>query len=91
MWDSGASHRLCTSYLKDQWKPLAAQYLSDVPLLDCIVALTQEAFSLYISNLSLEISALELESMFCWSRRVINIFILVNWRIGKKRGVGFVR
>lgn len=56
-----------------------------------ISVLSWEALSLFVSNLSEDASATELEAMLCRAGRVIHAFLPINQLTGKKQGLGFVR
>lgn len=62
-----------------------------LPLLDRVVSLWRGLVSLFISNLSPETSRVELESMFWRVGKILDTFIPVDRKIGKKRGIAFVR
>lgn len=51
----------------------------------------KKAFSLFTSMLPMDISKVELEAMFCRAGKIIDTFIPIDRRTGKKRGIGFVR
>lgn len=56
-----------------------------------ILALRQNCFSLFVSNLFEETSKVELEAMFCKAGKFVDSFIPVDRTTGMKRGFGFVR
>lgn len=58
---------------------------------DPVDSLRRGYVSLFISNLLPETSKAELLSMFWSTRRIMDTFILVDGKTGKKRGIGFAR
>lgn len=61
------------------------------PLPAKILALRQNNFSLFVSNLPAEIPKIEVEAMFYRVGRIIDVFIPSYRNTGKHRGFGFVR
>lgn len=59
------------------------------PLPAHLLHLRKKSFSVFVSNLSLQISKLELEAMFCRVGRIVDSFIPVEKSSGNKRGFAF--
>lgn len=58
---------------------------------DRVVNRRRGLVSLFISNLSLDSSRVELEAMFWRAGKIMNTFIPVDRKTGRKRGIAFVR
>lgn len=78
-------------HLKHRWKTPFSRHQKIEPLPPKIRDLRQRSISLLVSNLHGEISKAEPKAMFYRAGRIVDSFIPVDRRTGKKRGFGFVR
>lgn len=61
------------------------------PLPRQILHLRENAFSLFVTNISEDMSKTELEAMFWSAGKILDAFIPIDKLSGKKRGFTFVR